>query len=204
MRIAEYVSDRDWYWYLQFHVQWGRLYSRIWDSILAAQASHVGSNIEAIEALDDSVRINVLRLLIRGSNLRYNHSLFSPSDTTHISMDWEYNMRFCQDLATSTIDAIVTYMRAWPFQRAMGIYSTLVLLQCLYFIVQMTDTGLRPTVTFSDIHTVKRPSCGSDLPPKLRVVAAVVLVQQRLDRKNDGYIWQSEWLPAQLSPVLPA
>lgn len=54
MRIAEYVSDRDWYWYLQFHVQWGRLYSRIWDSILAAQASQVG-NIEAIEALDDSV-----------------------------------------------------------------------------------------------------------------------------------------------------
>ena len=64
----DYFSDRDWYWYLQFHVQWGRLFSRIWDTILAVQASQVG-DIEAIEALDSSV-------------LRLRRSI--PS-----SLDWE-------------------------------------------------------------------------------------------------------------------
>lgn len=49
-----YFSDRDWYWYLQFHVQWARLFSRIWDSVLAPQVPQVG-DIEVIEALDSSV-----------------------------------------------------------------------------------------------------------------------------------------------------
>lgn len=86
----------------------------------------------------------MIRLLTRSSGLHDNHSLSSTINPIRTSIDWEHNTRLCQGLVTSTIDAIVTYMRVRPFQRVMGIYSTLVLLQCLYYIVHLAECWSSP------------------------------------------------------------
>ena len=86
----------------------------------------------------------MLRLLIRGSDLRENHSPSSTFNPTRTSMDWEHNMRLCQDLATSTIVTIVTYMKLRPIRRTIGVYSTLVLLQCLYYIIHLAECRSSP------------------------------------------------------------
>ncbi|RFU29417.1 hypothetical protein B7463_g6929, partial [Scytalidium lignicola] len=188
---SSYLYDQDWYYYLQFHVEWSRLFSKAWDALFGLRAPKAGDaeEIESIEALllklkrnlpsdlewenfslcdclqagvPDRKRINLLRLLIRHNMIRRDSQ--KGHECTPNRKDYLYTVQLCQSMATRTIEAITTYMGNRRDARSFGTYATMSIIECTYHLLSLPTTDLNASSLSSTSDTIeKAEECLKDM-----------------------------------------